>query len=127
MSIRDRAAAWWSAWKYVAILGLALAGSMALNLHLYVSKQVELATAPLKDRVASQEQALNDSAALQATDAARAATLAKAADRATANLNASSDDWRAAARARPLAPNCAPGQGRKDAVNRALGAPTQEK
>jgi hypothetical protein len=127
MSIRDRAAAWWSAWKYVAILGALLCGSLWLNLHLYVSKKVELATAPLKDRVASQEQALNDCAALQAADAARAEGLAKAADRATANLSAAGDDYRAAARQRPLALYCAPGQGRKDAVNRALGAPTQEK
>lgn len=120
--IRARLAGWWSAWKYVAILGLLLAGSLALNLHLYVSKKVELATAPLKELAAEQSQALVDSAELVASSRTAAEELAAAARRTAANLSEASDDYRAAARIRPLDPICAPGQGRQDAVNRALGA-----
>lgn len=126
LALRDRFRGWWSAWKYVAILALLLVGSMVLNLHLYVSKKVELATAPLKDEIAGQRRAADDSAALLASSQQAAEVLGAAARRATANLSAAGDAYRAAARARPLPPQCAPGQARVDAVNRAFGAP-QEK
>lgn len=122
MALKDKLAGWWSAWKYVAILGLLLAGSMALNLHLYVSKKVELATAPLKDEVAAKAKALEDSAALIASSSKAAQDMAAAATRAAANLGEASNDYRAAARAEPLPIQCAPGQARQAAVNRALGA-----
>lgn len=124
--LKDRIAGWWSAWKYVAILGVLLAGSMALNLHLYVSKKVELATAPLKDEIAGQRRAAADSEALLASSAASAQAAAAAASRAARNFSGAVNDFRRAAAQRPLPPQCAPGQARVDAVNRALGAP-QEK
>jgi hypothetical protein len=112
----------WAQWKYVAILLALLAGSAWLNLHLYVA----LKEAPLKIELAGKDEALSNSAALLASTQERAHVLATAADRATANLNASSDDYRSAARARPLPANCAPGQARVGAVNRALGASVEK-
>lgn len=122
MSITSRLSAWWSAWQFVVYLALALAASLYGN-YIQFRHAIE---APLKRAVASKDKALDDSAALLANTQARADMLDKSAARAAANLDASSNDYRAAARTRPLAPNCAPGQARVDAVNRALGA-QQEK
>lgn len=121
--IGARLEAFWLAWKWVLLLSAALAGSLWLNWH-----QHNLAlTAPLRAEIASKDQALQVSATLQAGALATATTLGNAARRASANLGQASDDYRGAARKRPLAPNCAPGQGRVDAVNSAMGAQPPEK
>lgn len=126
MTIRARLSGWWSAWKYVAILGLLLAGSLVLNLHLYVSKHVELATAPLKDKVDGLEQAQDTAAQLLEDGQARERALFGAMEEATNRARQAGRDYRAAAAARPIDPLCAPGQARQDAVNRALGAPVEK-
>lgn len=126
MGLRARLSGWWSAWKYVAILGLLLAGSLVLNLHLYVSKRVELATAPLKDQVAALEEAQDTAAQLLEDGQKRERALFDAIDTATAGARQAGRDYRAAAQAHPIDPQCAPGQARQDAVNRALGAPVEK-
>ena len=118
-SFSARLAGLWSVWKYVVILLVLLAGSAWLNLHLYVRLQ----TQPLRAEVASKDQALQVSATLLGGALQSAQVLGDAARRTTANLNESSDQYRDAARLHPLPANCAPGQGRQDAVNRALGSP----
>lgn len=118
LPLRDRLAGWWSAWKYVVILLALLAGSAWLNLHLYV----RLKTQPLRAEIASKDQALDVSATLLGGALQSAQVLGDAARRTSANLTQSSDQYRAAARLHPLPANCAPGQGRQDAVNRAIGA-----
>lgn len=118
-TLSARFAGWWSAWKYVVILLVLLAGSAWLNLHLYVRLQ----TQPLRAEVASKDQALQVSATLLGGALQSAQVLGDAARRTTANLTESSGQYRDAARLHPLAPICAPGQGRQDAVNRTLGAP----
>lgn len=126
MGLRARLSGWWSAWKYVVILGLLLAGSLVLNLHLYVSKRVELATAPLKDQVTALEQAQDTAAQLLEDGQKRERALFDAIDTATASARQAGRDYRAAAAANPIDPLCAPGQARQDAVNRALGAPVEK-
>lgn len=122
MGLRDRAAAWWSAWKWVAILALLLAASVWLNVHLYVAGKVDLATAPLKDRVAGLEQAQEQAAGLIADGQARETALLQAMGTATENAREAGRSYRAAAAAQPLPIQCAPGMARMDATNRALGA-----
>ena len=121
--LRARLTGWWSAWKYVVILLVLLAGSLWLNLHQYVRSK----TAPLRAEVATLKQAQDVSAVLLAGAKATATELDAAAQRARANLGEASDGYRDAARKKPLAPNCAPGQGRQGAVNRALGVQPPEK
>lgn len=124
--LRTSAAGWWSAWKYVAILGLLLSGSAWLNVHQYVSNKVALATAPLKDRVTGLEAAQRTAAALIDDGQKRERGLLSAMDASAATARAAAAIYRRASTAQPLPIQCAPGQARVDAVNRALGA-TQEK
>lgn len=126
-SLRARAAGWWSAWKYVAILGLLLGGSAWLNVHQYVSGKVALATAPLKDRVSGLEQVQRTQAGLIADGQKRERGLLDAMDASAATARAAAATFRRASSAQPLPIQCAPGQARVDAVNRALGAHSQEK
>lgn len=119
MSLRTRIAAWWSAWQFVVYLAAALAASVALNVYQWK----RAITAPLRDQVAQQEKALDTSEQLLADAQDAAADLARAARAAAANLDGARRDYAAAAKARPLDnPQCAPGQARVDAANRALGA-----
>lgn len=119
MSLRDRAAAWWSAWKWVVILAIALAASGWVN----VWQWKRAITAPLREQVASKDEALKTSAALLQDVQASTRRLLSAQDRVAGNLATAARSYEQAAAERPLAPNCAPGQHRMDSVNRALGAP----
>lgn len=125
--VRASAAGWWSAWKYVAILVLLLGGSVWLNVHQYVSGKVALATAPLKDRVSGLEQAQQQAAGLIADGQARERGLLDAMDAAATTARQAGSAYRAAAKQQPLPIQCAPGQPRMDATNRALGAQIPEK
>jgi hypothetical protein len=122
MGLGTRISALWAQWQVVVYMGAVIVLLAGLNVWQWKCA-IE---APLKIRIDSQDKALDNSAALQASDRVRITGLLKAADSAAATLNASSDDYRRAARARPLAPNCAPGQGRVDATNRALGASVEQ-
>lgn len=125
--IRASAAGWWSAWKYVVVLALLLGGSVWLNVHQYVTDKVDLATAPLKDRVAGLELAQQQAAGLIADGQARERGLIDALGSATDAARQAGRVYRSAAKAQPLPIQCAPGQPRMDATNRALGAHAPEK
>lgn len=119
MSIGARAASWWSAWKWVAILAAALSLSVWGNL----AQWRNAAMAPLRDENRQLVRAIEDAEAIFGDNAASAARLTSEANKAAEQLAAAGTDYRRAARARPLSEyQCAPGQGRVDAVNRALGA-----
>jgi len=119
VSLGDRAAAWVAAWQWVLILGACLALSVWLN----VWQWKRALTAPLRDQVAAQGQALDDSAALLEDRDQSVRRLTAAVDRAAVRLGAAGRAYDRAAREQPLTdPACAPGQARIDAVNRAAGA-----
>lgn len=119
MTIQSSIAAWWSAWKWILILAAALGLSVWGNLVQWRNA----ATAPLRDEKLQLERAIEDAAAILSDNAASAARYRAAAEQAAAQLSAAGTDYREAARNRPLTDyQCAPGQGRVDAVNRALGA-----
>ena len=114
----DRLAAWWSAWKWVALLVLVLALSVWVNL----VQWRRAATAPLRAEVAAKDAALDDSAAVLASAHERARLLEAAAGTAASSLAQAGRDYRQARRDRPLTdPACAPGAARVQAINRALG------
>lgn len=122
MTIGARLSAWWAAWKFVVILAAALASSLYLN---YWQHRRAI-TAPLREQIAGLQGALEDSAALAAEGRETAERLNSAAEAATRRLTAAGRDYQAAMRERPMThPQCAPGQSRVDAVNRALGAPIE--
>lgn len=105
--------AWWSAWKYVAILGLIASVSLWGNLHQYGTRRaaVEKARADvladtLKVTAGIARDRTKDDATLLATVQAIADQRVK-----------TQVIYTKAADARPLAANCAPGQQRMDAVN----------
>lgn len=117
MSLKDTVAAWWSAWKWVAILVLLLAFSAWLNVWQYGRHAAAKA---------------EGNAAAYAQIASTNADIAKQAQQDSAGLitqlQAIADRgkqvkviYRAAAAQAPLPDQCAPGQGRIDAVNKALG------
>lgn len=119
MSIGARAAAWWSAWKWIAIL----AGVLGLSVWGNLMQWRNAATAPLRDENRQLERAIEDAEKILGDNAASAERLRGAAEKAATQLAAAGTDYRRAAQARPLtSPQCAPGQARQDAVNRALGA-----
>jgi hypothetical protein len=110
----------------VAILALLLGGSAWLNVHQYVSGKVALATAPLKGEVAAKDKALEIGAGLIADTNERLLALNAALEAGTEKARAAAKSYRAAQAARPLPIQCAPGQARMDATNRALGAPVEK-
>lgn len=122
MAIGASLSAWWSAWKFVVLLAAALAGSLYLN---YWQHRLAI-TAPLRDQVAGLEGALEDSQALHQAVRESTARLTTAASDTQQVLRGAARDYRKAVADRPMTnPECAPGQARVDAVNRALGAPTK--
>ena len=112
-TLGERAGAFWLAWKWVLMLGAALAASLGVN---YWQHRRAL-TAPLR----AENKDLRDTVAVyealmkQRTtdDADLMADLRAIADRARP-LRV---EYIQAKTERPLAPNCAPGQARMDAVN----------
>jgi hypothetical protein len=117
-SLRTRITAWWSAWQFVVYLSVVLAASLYGN----VWQWKRAITAPLRDQVAELEQAQETAGQLIEDGQVRERGLLEAIDTATQNARKAGRDYRAAAAARPIDPQCAPGQARVDAVNRALGA-----
>ena len=119
-TLRDRASAFWLAWKWVLLLLVLLGLSVWLNVHQW--KQA--ITAPLRAEVKAKDQALATSQGLLADMQQSAARLEKAGAVVATNLSQASRDFRRAAAERPLTEGCAPGPGRINSVNRALGAPS---
>lgn len=114
---------WWAKWRLVFWLGAVIVSLAALNLWQW-KRAIE---APLRLTIDAKDRALDLSEGLLADTTARAMTLDAAAERAAAQLAGAGKDYRKAVAARPLThSNCAPGRGRVDATNRALGAPPTE-
>lgn len=116
-------ATWWVKWRLVSWLALVIAVLAALNVW-QAKRAIE---APFRAQIDMKDRALQLSEQLLADTTARAMTLDAAAEAAAAQLAGAGKDYRRAVEQRPItAPQCAPGRGRVDAVNRALGAPTTE-
>lgn len=114
-----RLEAFWLAWKYVLILLVLLGFSLWTN----VQQWKAALTAPLRAENAELEAAAATSAKLLKDGQEREFHLITAASAVATLLDGAKDDYTAAAALKPLTPgNCAPGSGRVNAVNRALGA-----
>lgn len=122
MSLSATLSAWWSAWKYVALLAVLLLLSMASN----AWQAYRAFTQPVRAENAALSRALdqiNGIAASRARDDAKLlASLQVIADRGQQVRTI----YRTAAASAPLADQCAPGAARVDAVNTALGPITGE-
>lgn len=120
--IRDRAAAWWSAWQFVVYLALGLLLSLAVN----VWQWKRAITAPLR----AENKVLNDAigtfngiAKKRTQDDSRLTDeLAAIVERGRNTRNV----YLKAAKAKPLPQQCAPGKARMDAVNQGLSGQTGE-
>lgn len=100
------------------LLAAALAGSLYLNYW----QHIRAVTAPLRAEVADLKHAADTSAGLAKDMHDSGARLLAATEAANDQLRGAGRAYAAARRVRPLTEQCAPGQGRVDAVNRALGA-----
>jgi hypothetical protein len=119
VSIGDRVAGWWSAWKYVAILAVLLGLSVWGNLEQWK----RAGSAAARADAAGLRQALEDSEQIRADNDASAKRLRDAADKAAERMAGAGKAYADAMRDRPLNdPQCAPGSARVDAVNQALGS-----
>lgn len=119
MSIGDRLAGWWSAWKYVAILALLLGLSVWGNLEQWK----RAGSAAARAEASGLRQALEDSEKIRADNDASAKRLKAAANKTADRLADAGKAYADAMRARPLTnTQCPPGKARVDATNRALGA-----
>lgn len=119
MTIRDKAAAIWASAQYLIILALLLAVSLAINFW-----QLKRAwTAPLRAENKALSDAQRTAEQLITDGQARERGLLDAADQVAGTMQQAGKDYRRAIAQRPLAAQCAPGQERMDAVNKALGNP----
>lgn len=119
MSIGARAAAWWSAWKWVAILALLLGLSLWGNGCQY-KRSVQ---AEHRAEMAGLKEAAEQSLSLAIEGQKRERIWIAAADTFAGTMAQATKDYERAVLERPLAVQCAPGQARMDAVNKALGRP----
>lgn len=118
--VQGRLSGWWAAWQYVVILLLLLGASIALNIW-----QLKRAiTAPLRAENKALQEAQRIALELTNEGQARERKLLSAADMTAGTLQQAGDAYRQATADRPLAPQCAPGPARVDAVNKALGSPS---
>jgi len=117
-----RLAAWWAAWKWVAILALACLLLASLN----VWQWKRAITAPLRAENAELTETLRRVEKIAGQRNTDDAELLGELRAIAARGQQVRTVYREAAAAAPLPADCAPGQGRIDAVNRALGAHTGE-
>ena len=119
MSIKTVASAWWLAWKWVVILAVLLALSLWGNGCQYKRSLL----APLKAENTALKEASDQSLALATEGQKRERVLLAGIDMASGQLQQAGKDYKRAVADRPLGAQCAPGQARVDAVNKALGQP----
>lgn len=120
--LRDRAAAWWSAWQFVVYISLGLLLSLAAN----VWQWKRAITAPLRAENKAQAEALGTIRVLAKRrtrdDIELVGDLEKIVERGRTTRTV----YLKAAKATPLPQQCAPGQARIDAVNQGLSGHTGE-
>lgn len=109
----SRLAAWWSAWKYIAILALLLAASVALNLRQWSEHRAEQRARAAELQAAAYKAGLQVTASIAKQKPKDDAKLLQAVDRIEARVNNLANQQRPA----PLPIQCAPGKARMDAVN----------
>ena len=109
----SRLSAWWSAWKYVAILGLLLCLSVALNLRQWSDHRGYVRAQAAELKAAAAQAGLKVAAVIATQKAKDDPKLQASVDRIEARVNKLSGQKRPA----PLPAQCAPGKVRMDAVN----------
>ena len=109
----SRLAAWWSAWKYVAILALLLAASVAVNVRQWSEHRAEQRARAAELQAAAYKAGLQVTASIAKQKAKDDPKLMQAVDRIESRVNKLSSQKRQA----PLPAQCAPGKERMDAVN----------
>lgn len=115
--ISTRIAAFWAAWKFVVILASVLALSLYTNYRQW-RRAIE---APLKAENKALTDWVNTSTQIANERATESATLFERLEVIDQWTSRGITVYQKAANAAPLAPNCAPGQARVDAVNELLG------
>lgn len=114
---KQRVAAFWLAWKWVLILAALLAASLWGN---WTQFKREL-TANLRAENKDLREAIDTHARLASERNRDDAALMAKLDEIQGTTHKHFRAYTRAAERKPLAPNCAPGAERIDAVNRALG------
>lgn len=105
--------AWWSAWKYVAILGLLFVLSVGLNLRQWSDHRGYVRAQAAELKAAAAQAGLKVAAVIATQKAKDDPKLMEAVDRIESRVNKLANQKRPA----PLPIQCAPGQQRMDAVN----------
>jgi len=109
----SRIAAWWSAWKYVAILGLLLAVSVAVNVRQWSEHRAEQKVRAAELQAAAYKAGLQVTASIAKQKQKDDPALIEAVGRIEARVNKLANQKRPPV----LPPQCAPGKARMDAVN----------
>lgn len=106
-------AAWWSAWKYVAILGLLLIVSVGLNLRQWADHRAYVRAQAAELKAAAAQAGLKVAAVIATQKAKDDPKLIQGMRRIEARVS----DLANQKRPPVLPPQCAPGKARMDAVN----------
>ena len=104
---------WWSAWKYVAILGLLLIVSVGLNLRQWADHRGYVRAQAAELKAAAAQAGLKVAAVIATQKAKDDPKLQQSVNRIEARVNKLASQKRPA----PLPAQCAPGKARMDAVN----------
>ena len=104
---------WWLTWRYVAILGLLLTVSAALNLRQWSDHRAEQRARAAELKAAAYKAGLQVTASIAKQKAKDDPKLMQAVDRIESRVNKLASQKRPA----PLPAQCAPGKARMDAVN----------
>jgi len=109
----SRLAAWWSAWKYVAILALLLTASVAVNVRQWSDRRAAERAQAAELKAEAAQAGLKVAAAIAAQKQKDDPALIEGMQRIEARVNKLADQKRPPV----LPPQCAPGKARMDAVN----------
>jgi len=109
----SRLAAWRSAWKYVAILALLLAASVAVNVRQWSDRRAAERAQAAELKAEAAQAGLKVAAAIAAQKQKDDPALIEGMQRIEARVNKLADQKRPPV----LPPQCAPGKARMDAVN----------
>lgn len=104
---------WWLAWRYVAILAVLLAASVAVNVRQWSDRRAAERAQAAELKAAAAQAGLKVAAAIAAQKQKDDPALIKAVGRIEARVNKLANQKRPPV----LPPQCAPGQVRMDAVN----------
>lgn len=111
--MRSKLSAWWSAWKYVAILGLLLIVSVGLNLRQWSDHRGYVRAQAAELKAAAAQAGLKVAAGIAKQKQKDDPALIEAVGRIEARVNNLANQKRPPV----LPPQCAPGKARMDAVN----------